>query len=191
MSSLGKLPTHAGHTNPYIVQQTNNCLRNNDLKCYASFAIPGKTEVMISTGTNNTIEHFTVTKKERLNILIPDNNVKRYEFIDCIVDYIFERTSSPGTSQNISFTLRRTLDQQKFVESNLMYTSIVAMNKDKQKEFLKNVGFKQTWSTITSFKLEANHKVLKLTDDASNKYILPPWSILQTRWTPGGTIISS
>lgn len=179
MSSTGKLPTITGHTNPYLVQNTNNDLQNDDLKYYASFVIPEKTEGLISTVTNNTIESFTVTKKERLYILIPD--LKRYEYVDCIVYYIFERKSSTGTSQNISFTLKRTLDTEKFAASNVLAPHIHKIGKSKRKNFFNNVKFNQTWSKITSFQLvnKKNDMVLKLTDDASNEYILPSWSYLQ------------
>jgi len=179
MSSPGKLPTHAGHANPYLVQNTNNGLQKNDLKYYPSFVIPGKTEGSILTVTNDSIERFIVTKKERLYILIPD--LKRYEYVDCIVYYIFERKSSTGTSQNISFTLQRTLDTEIFAATNVLAHHIHEIGKKKRKEFFNNVRFKQTWSKITSFKLvnNENHMVLKLTDDASNEYILPLWSMLQ------------
>ena len=131
--------------------------------------------------TNNTIEKFTVTKKEMLKIRIPDDYQERYEYIECMVHYIFTRTSSTGMSQNFSFTLERTLDTTDSVALNMLGSHIGAINREKRREFFKNVKFNQTWSSITSFKvLKMNeYTLLKLTDNNLNEYILPLWSTLQ------------
>jgi hypothetical protein len=181
MSFTRPLSIYTGHTNPYIVQNTNDGLQNTDLKYYASFAIPEQTAAEISTITNNTIERFTVTKLERLKIRIPDDYEERYEYIECIVHYIFKRTSSTGMSQNFSFTLERTLDTTNFKKSNMLAPYIIAMNIDKKREFYKNVIFNRTWSSITDFKVvnKDGRRLLKLTDNTSNEYILPLWSTLQ------------
>ena len=179
MSCPTTISIHTGHTNPYIVQKTNDGLQNTDLKYYASFAIPEQTAEVISTITNNTIEGFTVTKLERLKILIPDDYEERYEYIECKVNYIFTRTSSTGMSQNFSFTLERTLDTTNFVESNMLAHHIRAMNVEKRRQFFENVKFKRTWSSITAFEVvnKDDCKLLMLTN--SNKYIMPLWSTLQ------------
>ena len=131
--------------------------------------------------TNNSIEKFTVTKKEMLKIRIPDDYQERYEYIECMVHYIFTRTSSTGMSENFSFTLERTLDTTDSVALNMLGSHIGAMNRKKRKEFFKNVKFNQTWSSITAFKvLKMNeYTLLKLTDNNLNEYILPLWSTLQ------------
>jgi hypothetical protein len=181
MSFPRPLSIDAAHKNPYIVLNTNNGLRNTDLKYYASFTIPEQTAAEISTITNNTVETFTVTNKERLKILIPGHYEERYEYIDCIVYYTFERTSSTGMSQNFSFTLHRTLDTTNFVESNMLANHIHAMDREKRREFFNNVNFKQTWSSITAFEVvnKDDCTLLKLTNNTSNEYILPLWSTLQ------------
>jgi len=148
------------------------------LKYYASFAIPEQTAEVISTITNNTIEGFTVTKLERLKILIPDDYEERYEYIECKVNYIFKRTSSTGMSQNFSFTLERTLDTTNFVESNMLAHHIRAMNIEKRREFFNNVKFKRTWSSITAFEVVNKDDCTLLMLTNSNKYIMPLWSTL-------------
>jgi hypothetical protein len=181
MSFTRPLSIYTGHTNPYIVQNTNDGLRNTDLKYISSFVIPEKTAVSISTIANNTLETFTVTKLERLNILIPDDYKERYEYVECIVHYIFKRTSSTGMPPNFSFTLHRTLDVKDFVSNNVLANSVDAMNTEKKREFFKNVMFNRTWSSITDFKVvnKDGRRLLKLTDNTSNEYILPLWSTLQ------------
>ena len=179
MSCPTTISIYASHTNPYIVQKTNDGLQNTDLKYYASFAIPEQTAEVISTITNNTIEGFTVTKLEKLKILIPDDYEERYEYIECKVNYIFKRTSSTGMSQNFSFTLERTLDTTNFVESNMLAHHIRAMNREKRREFFNNVKFKRTWSSITAFEVVNKDDCTLLMLTNSNKYIMPLWSTLQ------------
>jgi hypothetical protein len=181
MSFPRPLSIDAAHKNPYIVLNTNNLLRNTDLKYYASFTIPEQTAAEISTITNNTVETFTVTNKERLKILIPGHYEERYEYIDCIVYYTFERTSSTGMSQNFSFTLHRTLDIRAFVESNVLADCVHKMTRETRGQFFKNVQFRQTWSSIKAFKVVNKYDctLLKLTNNTSNEYVLPLWSTLQ------------
>ena len=178
MSCPTTISIYASHRNPYIVQKTNDGLQNTDLKYYASFAIPKQTAEVISTITNNTIEGFTVTKLERLKILIPDDYEERYEYIECKVNYIFKRTSSTGMSQNFSFTLERTLDTTNFVESNNLADYIRAMDREKRREFLNNVKYERTWSSITAFEVVNKDDCTLLMLTNSNKYIMPLWSTL-------------
>lgn len=87
---------------------------------------------------------------------------------------------------NFSFTLHRTLDTPAFMESNQLAKDIHKIeDKVKRKgflrEFLANVNYKETWSSITTCKAvnKDNKTLLKLTDNALKEYTTPSWSTLQ------------